>query len=444
MSLPIYNPNSVHINKVMPLGDPGKLAVIMVRGEAPVPLPIQVPQEYDPTGLQLLVQILHENVGARKDGLDPITPQQEKQINDELDRRRKARHAAGNQQSENPDDDGDPQQLADLEDVPAPDAPVFADVPAEPDGGGSSEVAVASVRALRTSDPAELTLRSVIDEVAARGHQPPPPPAHPEWGLPSVARALSQVEAKLRKAAKDDSDVRSEGLRTILALLAESDPEMGPLLHRAHWLVDDDAYADLLCCGHWRSSPETAQLGDVVWRAEPTVPGGQRVGIALSDGAGQWLTTDSYGRFRIQPSSAGAVVVRAWQPLPRDPFNPAGQIGAVWTPKRWRAMLAGCYANDTATGADLLGHVCNATGLHGIDTALALSRRVVGELRAVSSGAPLWPGAVVFGREAGDFGVLLPDGQVVGTCAADQYPDHVGYLRVQRFQPRFIWYPHVP
>jgi hypothetical protein len=137
-------------------------------------------------------------------------------------------------------------------------------------------------------------------------------------------------------------------------------------------------------------------------------------------------------------------VVRAWQPVPRAPFNPEGQLGAVWTPKRWRAMLEGCYANNAATGDDLLGHVCDATGLRGLDTALALSRQVVGKLRSVSSGAPLWPGAVVFGREAGDFGVLLPDGQVVGTCSAAEYPDQVGYLRVQRFQPRFVWYPHLP
>jgi hypothetical protein len=168
------------------------------------------------------------------------------------------------------------------------------------------------------------------------------------------------------------------------------------------------------------------------------------VGIALSNDVGQWLTTDSYGRFRILPPSAGAVVVRAWQPVPRAPFNPEGQLGAVWTPKRWRAMLEGCYANNAATGDDLLGHVCDATGLRGLDTALALSRQVVGKLRSVSSGAPLWPGAVVFGREAGDFGVLLPDGQVVGTCSAAEYPDQVGYLRVQRFQPRFVWYPHLP
>jgi hypothetical protein len=446
LALPIYNPDSVHINKVIPLGDPGRLGVIMMRGEGPVPNQPKPPKEYDPSGLQDLVETLKANLGARKNGLDPITPQLEKQINDELDRRRKARHASGSQQSENPDEDNsDPIQLADLVDAPAPEAPVFADVPAEPaDQGDPGGVAIASVRALRVNDKAELTLRSVIDEVAARGHQPPPPPAHPEWGLPSVARALSQVEAKLRKAAKDDSDVRSQGPRTILALLAEADPEMRPLLHRARWLVDDDAYVDMLCCGHWRSSPERAQLGDVVSIAEPAVPGGLRVGIALSNDVGQWLTTDSYGRFRILPPSAGAVVVRAWQPVPRAPFNPEGQLGAVWTPKRWRAMLEGCYANNAATSDDLLGHVCDATGLRGLDTALALSRQVVGELRSVSSGAPLWPGAVVFGREAGDFGVLLPDGQVVGTCSAAEYPDQVGYLRVQRFQPRFVWYPHLP
>jgi hypothetical protein len=443
LALPIYDPNSVHVNKVFPLGNPNTLQVIMVQGRGPVPDQPAPKPEWDPTGLNLLVETLRANLDGRKDGLDPITPQLQQQISDELDRRRKARQAA--QQSEVPDDDSDPQQLADVDDAPAPDAPVFADVPAEPDdGSGSAEVAIASVRALRTEGQPEPTLRSVIDEVAARGHQPPPPPAHPEWGLPSVARALSQVEAKLRKAAKDDTDVRSEGLRTIMALLADADSEMRPLLHHARWLVDDDAYVDMLCCGHWRSSPETAQLGDVIWMAEPAVPGGIRVGIAMANGAGQWLTTDSYGRFHILSASAGAFVVRAWQPLPRDPFNPTGQIGAVWTPKRWRAMLEGCYANATATSADLLGHVCSATGLAGVDTALALSRRVLRELRSVSSGAPLWPGAVAFGRAAGDFGVLLPDGQVVGTCSADEYPDHVGYLRVQRFQPRFVWYPHPP
>jgi hypothetical protein len=283
--------------------------------------------------------------------------------------------------------------------------------------------------------------RELIASVVAQGHHPPAIPPHPETGLPSVARALRDVEAKLRKAAKDDEEVRSQGLKTIAGLLASCDAELRPRLHTRDWLVDDDPYVDLLCSGHWRTAGEHPQLGDIVWMAEPAVPYGGRVGIALAQDASQWLTTDFYGRLHITSRAPGAVVQAAWQPLDRDVFNPDQQIGAVWNAKRWRAMLADCYGVASATTTTLVEHLAHAAGVRGVTDPLELSGHLRGELWACRPGVPLWPGAIVFGRAAGDIGVLLPDGDALGTSAVNRLSGQVVPMALQRFQPRFIWYP---
>jgi hypothetical protein len=283
--------------------------------------------------------------------------------------------------------------------------------------------------------------RELIASVVAQGHHPPAIPPHPETGLPSVARALSDVEAKLRKAAKNDEEIRSSGLKTIAGLLASCDAEMRPRLHTRNWLVDDDPYVDLLCSGHWRAAGEHPQLGDIVWLAEPAIPGGGRVGIALAQDASEWLTTDFYGRLHITSRAPGAAVLAAWQPLDRDVFNPDQQIGAAWNAKRWRAMLTDCYGVASATTETIVGHIAQVAGVRDVTDPVELSGHVRGELWACRPGVPLWPGAIVFGRAAGDVGVLLPDGDALGTSAVNSLSGQVLPMALQRFQPRFIWYP---
>jgi hypothetical protein len=439
--LPLYDEN-VSPNRVTPFFDPryGEAFPMQGRGKPEVQLG---PEPPDPFGVrrlkQHLYEINHEDL-PRWNGLKAITPEELEKIREDIERK----HREGEQHSELP---SAPVEAAALEDkLEAPQPAVIADLPpAIPEGGS---VAVASVRALRSGEAApgslvarEPPVRELIEAALAHGEHPPPPPPHPEWGLPSVSRALGTVEAKLRQSAHRDEKIRAGGLRTVLELLSSADAEMRPWLHKSRWTVDEDAYLDLLCAGHWRSVAEPVQLGDVVWMAEPAIPGGTRAGIALAERASQWLTLNSGGSFRIVGRAAGSEVIRAWQPLPREAFNPSGPIGSVWTAKRWRAMLEACYSSDAAVIKDLVGHVAKAVGLRGVEDANAFSARVVGEVRAVGPSGPLWPGAIVFGRRAGDFGVLLPDGRVAGTSAANHYPEHVTNMRLQRFQPRFVWYP---
>ncbi len=315
----------------------------------------------------------------------------------------------------------------------------------EPAPPPPAEPAVRQLRASAAPSDAHQALaaryREVIASAVARGHHPPAIPPHPETGLPSVARALNDVEAKLRKVAEGDEEVRSEGLKTIAGLLASCDAQLRPRLRTRSWLVDGDAHVDLLCSGHWRTAGEHPQLGDIVWMAEPAIPAGGRVGIALAEDAGQWLTTDFYGRLHITSRAPGTAVLAAWQPLDRDVFNPAQQLGAFWTAKRWRAMLADCYVPATATAQTIVGHLARAAGLREVTDPVEFSGQVRGELWACRPGVPLWPGAVVFGRAAGDIGVLLPDGDALGTSAVSSLPGQVLAMPLQRFQPRFIWYP---
>lgn len=476
-SLPILDDHTVTVNCLPPRRPPDNLRILLVQGEAHRGLSMDSVYT-GPDAIQ---------------GLRPITPELMQELNDKLDQRRKEREATDPQ----PAPTAEP---APIPGIPAPFAPIWGGPPplgAPPKVNDDGTVTPApgapvplpneplvprpepapapvspaepAVRHLRASaastderqtpsdarqDPSgsgqspsdahqELAARyrEAIAAVAARGHHPPAIPSHPETGLPSVARALSDVEAKLRKAAKDDDEVRPPGLKTIAGLLASCDPELRPRLRTHDWLVDGDAYVDLLCSGHWRTVGEHPQPGDVVWMAEPAIPGGGRVGIALAEDAGQWLTTDAYGRLHIIARSAGAAVQAAWQPLARDVFNPEQQLGAFWNAKRWRAMLADCYVPATATTDTLVGHIARAAGLREVTDPLELSGHVRGELWACRPGVPLWPGGIVFGRAPGDIGVLLPDGDALGSSAVNPLPGQVLAMALQRFQPRFIWYP---
>jgi hypothetical protein len=457
-SLGIFDDHTVAVNRIFPHGDPDKLKIILVQGQA---------------HLGLVMESVYSGPDAQQ-GLRPITPELAKQLNDELDERRKAREAHDPQPAPTDAPSAEP---APITGIPEPVAPMWRGLP--PPLGAPPKVGVDGtllpapdwtvpqpnaplvprpepaptppqppVRQLRASagpsdDHQALSARyrELIASVVAQGHHPPAIPPHPETGLPSVARALVDVEAKLRKAAKNDEEVRSEGLKTIAGLLASCDAEMRPRLHTRNWLVDDDAYVDLLCSGHWRATGEHPQLGDIVWLAEPAVPGGGRVGIALEEDASQWLTTDFYGHLHITHRAPGAAVKAAWQPLDRDVFNPDQQIGAVWNAKRWRAMLTDCYGVASASAETIVGHIAQAAGVPGVTDPVELSGHLRGELWACRPGVPLWPGAIVFGREAGDVGVLLPDGDALGTSAVNRLPGQVLPMALQRFQPRFIWYP---
>lgn len=460
-SLGIFDDHSVAVNRHSPYPDPGKLKIILVQGQA---------------HLGLVMESVYSGPDVQQ-GLRPITPELEQKLNDELDQRRKAREATDPQPAPTDAPSAEP---APITGIPAPVAPIWRGLPPplgappkvgvdgtltpppgadrtapvpneplvprpEPEPPPPAEPPVRQLRASAGPSDDHQALaaryRELIASVVAQGHHPPAIPPHPATGLPSVARALSEVEAKLRKAAKDDEEVRSQGLKTIAGLLASCDAAMRPRLHTRDWLVDDDPYVDLLCSGHWRTTGEHPQLGDIVWLAEPAVPGGGRVGIALAEDASQWLTTDFYGHLHITGRAPGAAVLAAWQPLDRDVFNPGQQIGAVWNAKRWRAMLADCYGVATATAETIVGHIAHTIGLRDVTDPVEFSGHVRGELWACRPGVPLWPGAIVFGREAGDIGVLLPDGDALGTSAVNRWPAQVVPMALQRFQPRFIWYP---
>ena len=456
-SLGIFDDHTVRVNRLPPYPVPGKLKIILVQGEAH-------------RGLSM------DSVYTGPDavqGLRPITPESMQELNDKLEQRRKERAANDPQ----PAPSAEP---APIEGIPAPMRPTWPNVPPPlgppptvgddgtltpaPGTGGTAplpneplvprpepappppaEPAVRQLRASAAPSDAHQALaaryREVIASAVARGHHPPAIPPHPETGLPSVARALSDVEAKLRKVAEGNKEVRTEGLKTIAGLLASCDAQLRPRLRTRSWLVDGDAQVDLLCSGHWRTAGEHPQLGDIVWMAEPAIPAGGRVGIALAEDADQWLTTDFYGRLHITRRAPGTAVLAAWQPLDRDVFNPAQQLGAFWTAKRWRAMLADCYVPATATAETIVRHIARAAGLREVTDPVELSGHVRGELWACRPGVPLWPGAIVFGRAAGDVGVLLPDGDALGTSAGNHLPGQVLPMALQRFQPRFIWYP---
>lgn len=461
-SLPILDDHTVTVNRLPPRRPPDNLRILLVQGEAHRGLSMDSVYT-GPDAIQ---------------GLRPITPELMQELNDKLEQRRREREATDPQ----PAPSAEP---APITGIPAPLTPTWHDVPPPlgpppkvgadgtltPAPGGAVPLpngplvprpepapapvppAEPEVRHLRASTddhqvPSDAhqelaaRYREVIASVAARGHHPPAIPPHPETGLPSVARAFIDVEAKLRRAAKDDEEVRTEGLKTIAGLLAASDAQLRSRLHTRGWLVDGDAYVDLLCSGHWRTAGEHPQPGDVVWLAEPAIPGGGRVGIALAEDADQWLTIDFYGRLHILSRAPGTAVRSAWQPLDRDVFNPEQQLGAFWNAKRWRAMLADCYVPATATNQTLVGHIARAAGLRDVTDPLELSGHLRGELWACRPGVPLWPGAIVFGRAAGDIGVLLPDGDALGSSAVNSLPGQVLAMALQRFQPRFIWYPH--
>lgn len=432
---------------------PDELQVEVISGEAtpPVKLPPdaaeQVRQQTDRMmNGDLQLQDFHRHEVVMQAGPHPASRDEIRALNDKL-------KALGDEKPDTTsalpaadDTDRDGTLIADV--PPAVSDPVLMDPPvAAPDDGG--EVAVASVRAMRapartaTAAPGQVLIEPLVRELADRLGRPAGAiPAHPEWGLPSVSLAWEDKAAKLR--ARDGDSATNTGLVALLDALLDADPDLKPFIPAAKLtLTDGDAYTTLLACGHWRGRAETLEPGDLAWVADGACPDGVTLGIALKAGGAELLTLDPQNRYAVRGFPPTGSLAAAWQPVPRWGFNPKEPGGAFWGPDMagMRDLLDTFYANDAVSSDDLAASLAARCGVKDAGTVPALTAALLPAMHRVTDGTPLWPGTILLGRRDGEIGVLLRDGNVLGSCAVDAYPTRVTTMSLLRFRPRLVWYP---
>ena len=106
--------------------------------------------------------------------------------------------------------------------------------------------------------------------------------------------------------------------------------------------------------------------------------------------------------------------------------------------KRMRTLLEAYVAGHPGV-AEIVGAIAAGIGRRAttVDELLAL---VGDETHIAGAVMPLYPGAVVFGRDD-EVGVVLSDGSVFGVCMVGEHMNLLGIVRAVRFQPTLVWYP---
>ena len=247
-----------------------------------------------------------------------------------------------------------------------------------------------------------------------------------------VGLSLSPLDSRLEGAFK--------GLLT-------ASPELGAFFSR---VVRDQYDADQIwntmqLYGHFRGPKESFSLGDLVQGGDKwsVVIGsrGREVTRALSlkqDNSGVW----TYEVLEVRPGAKFDTIVRSWQPSAQKVLSPDSQIGAFWGPNLWRYRatltdVPGAVALEVALDDVLAGTRYTSRSLPEFLT------QIEAEFYPFAEELPLWPGSLLFTERDDEVAIVLSDpAQVLGFSRSHRSSSSAAYLELERFEPRYIWYPH--
>jgi hypothetical protein len=283
----------------------------------------------------------------------------------------------------------------------------------------------------------------VIDTINGLRPAPPPIPSHPGFAkAPSQHIVFDGLRKLAGKPLKDGAPLWNLH-RALVGELGEK----GPIRTVAKDADGDRTWVEMLLAGRFRSPAESAQAGDLVVVADAAgVDGGYPAVVVHHDANGprEWLVAQEWApKYHVVEVPPTATVLDAWVPRPSHALSDTAPIGAFWGPgmKRMRAMLQAYVGGHP--GVDELVAAIAAGIKRKASRVGELLAIVADEAHIAGPGTPMYPGAVVFGRDD-EVGVVLSDGSVLGVSEVGRHTNLPEIMRLVRFVPNLVWYPSPP
>lgn len=280
----------------------------------------------------------------------------------------------------------------------------------------------------------------VLDLIAYGRPAPPPTPPYPgSVKAPSQHLTFDGLRKLHGKPVKDGSPLWNVH-RVLVAELGEKGP-----IHAVREDADGDhTWIEMQLAGRYRAPSENAQAGDIVIVADAAAVDGGYPAIVLDSnerGPKELLVARESGvEFHAVEMPPTATVLDAWVPRPSHTLSDDSPIGQFWGPgmKRMRGLLE-AYVDTNMTEDEFVAAI--AAGIRReASTVGELHALVDDETYIAGPGTPMYPGAVVFGRDE-EVGVVMSDGSVLGISEVAEYDNLPYVMRMIRFVPSLVWYP---